>query len=403
MKAQPAPIIASFFPTSANTGTVITIRGNNLANTTAVSFGGIPASSFQVLTDTTFYISAVVANGATGVVSVTTNGGTGTKSGFTFLAGNIPTVSSFLPISGGTGTVVKIRGTNFTGVSAVSFGDIPASSFQVLTDTTQYISAVVAAGATGSVKVTNAAGSGLKTGFTFNFTAPVITSFFPVSGSPGTQVFIQGKNLSGILNVSFGGTNASSFTLLMDTAMYISAIVGNGSTGKISVSKASGTGTSADNFTVNLPVNDTLTLCPNSNSSLVSSASGNSYQWQIFSDTGFASISNFGPFSGTTSQTLQFTNITDIYNGYRFRCLVNNAYVSKQTTLQFANTFTGIQSNVWENAANWSCGLVPGPLSAVVITGNATINNSTIVKSLIVKPGAAITIANGANIDITGK
>jgi hypothetical protein len=48
-----------------------------------VTLGGTPASSFTVVSDT--QIIAVVNNGATGQVSVTTPGGVAVKSGFVFI------------------------------------------------------------------------------------------------------------------------------------------------------------------------------------------------------------------------------------------------------------------------------------------------------------------------------
>lgn len=77
----PAPTITSFTPTSANAGATITITGTNFTGATAVSFGGTAATSFSVTNATT--ISAVVGNGATGEVKVTTPGGSATMPGFT--------------------------------------------------------------------------------------------------------------------------------------------------------------------------------------------------------------------------------------------------------------------------------------------------------------------------------
>jgi hypothetical protein len=74
---------ASVAPFSGATGTVMTINGTNFTGTTAVSFGGTPASSFTVVSPT--QITAVVAGGSTGVVSVTTPAGTATSPGFTYL------------------------------------------------------------------------------------------------------------------------------------------------------------------------------------------------------------------------------------------------------------------------------------------------------------------------------
>ncbi|EHQ25599.1 MBG domain-containing protein [Mucilaginibacter paludis] len=79
----PAPMIASFSPTSAPSGSTVIIAGTNFTGTTAVKFGGTAATSFTVVSDT--QISAVVGPGSSGGVSVTTAGGTATSAGFTLI------------------------------------------------------------------------------------------------------------------------------------------------------------------------------------------------------------------------------------------------------------------------------------------------------------------------------
>ena len=71
--------------------------------------------------------------------------------------------------------------------------------------------------------------------------APVITSFSPASAMKGQTVTVTGKNFTGTTAVSFGGTSASSFQVSSPTS--ISAVVGSGATGSISVSTADGTAT----------------------------------------------------------------------------------------------------------------------------------------------------------------
>jgi uncharacterized delta-60 repeat protein len=78
------PTISSITPTSAGSGTLVTITGANFTNATSVNFGGINATSFTVVNSTT--ITAVVASGTSGSVSVTTPGGTASLAGFTFIA-----------------------------------------------------------------------------------------------------------------------------------------------------------------------------------------------------------------------------------------------------------------------------------------------------------------------------
>jgi hypothetical protein len=74
---------------------------------------------------------------------------------------------------------VTITGTNFIGVSAVSFGTIPAASYTVNSPTS--ITAVVGNGASGSVAVTATGGTASLAGFTFTFPTGIID---PRNNSP---------------------------------------------------------------------------------------------------------------------------------------------------------------------------------------------------------------------------
>jgi uncharacterized repeat protein (TIGR03803 family) len=74
------PTISSIAPTSGPIGTVVTITGTGLTQTTKVTFGGVKAITFTVNSDST--VSATVPSGAiTGKVVITTPGGTATSSG----------------------------------------------------------------------------------------------------------------------------------------------------------------------------------------------------------------------------------------------------------------------------------------------------------------------------------
>lgn len=136
-----------------------------------------------------------------------------------------PNIISFTPIAAGTGTTVTITGTNFNGATSVTFGGTEASSFNVVNPTT--ITAMVAAGSSGEVKVTTSLGIGKLAGFTFTGVAglvPTITNVAPASGAVGTNVTITGTNFSSTIanNVVYFGAvratvNAASTTTLAVT------------------------------------------------------------------------------------------------------------------------------------------------------------------------------------------
>ncbi len=81
------PQITSFSPTSGAVGTVVTITGVSLKQTTNVTFGGVKATTFTVNSD--MQVTATVpSNAVTGKIGITTPGGIATSSGiYTVSAG----------------------------------------------------------------------------------------------------------------------------------------------------------------------------------------------------------------------------------------------------------------------------------------------------------------------------
>jgi hypothetical protein len=158
-------------------------------------------------------------------------------------ASNEPAITSFTPTLGTTGTVVTIIGVNLTGVSGVSFGDSAATSFTYVSPDT--VTAIVGGGASGPVSLIAAAGGTSLAGFIYGST-PVITSFTPDSAAQGSLVTISGKGFTGTGTILFGGTPAQSFTVLNDST--ITATVGVGSSGTITVTNPIGFATSTRNF-----------------------------------------------------------------------------------------------------------------------------------------------------------
>ena len=215
------PSITSFTPSTGVAGTQVKILGSNFTNATSVKFGGIVAASFVV--DSATGITAIVADGATGNVQVTTNFGTAALPGFTY---NGPVITSFSPASGISGTVVTITGANFNGATAVKFGGAPASSFIVNSSTV--VTATVGAGASGNVTVTSPNGTATLAGFTYNL--PMVKSFTPSSGPIGTTVTISGSHFDTIpaRNIVYFGAVKTSVSAATDSTLIV--IVPTGAT-----------------------------------------------------------------------------------------------------------------------------------------------------------------------------
>ncbi len=118
-------------------GTSVKIVGNFLSNPSAVTFGGIPATSFKSVTPNSILaVSPPGTVGSTVEVQVTTPSGPSTTEPFTYTDG--PIVTGVSPSTGppSGGTSVTVTGTGFTGATAVDFdGSTPATNFMVNSDT----------------------------------------------------------------------------------------------------------------------------------------------------------------------------------------------------------------------------------------------------------------------------
>jgi hypothetical protein len=226
------PIITAFTPQSASLGTVVTITGSNFSSTTSVKFGGTNVASYIVNSDKT--ITAIVGSGATGDVSITTRGGTVSKTGFTFIG--VPTVDYFSPTIANIGKIVTIMGSNLDQITNVSFGGISASSFNIVSPSK--ITAIVGTGSSGNLVLTGQRGSVTVPGFVY-VDAPTLSSFSPKVSSTSGIIEINGKDLFGSTAVTIGGIPASSFTILSSTQL--KAVIGTGQSGDIVVTTNVGT------------------------------------------------------------------------------------------------------------------------------------------------------------------
>ncbi|MFD0635835.1 IPT/TIG domain-containing protein [Catenulispora yoronensis] len=162
-----APTVTAVSPAQgpeAGHGTVVVTGGPFVGGSgaTSVTFGGIPALSYTVDSDT--QITAVAPPQVFRTVDVTVSNDNGTSAvgpadQYTYLEAP-PTIGSLTPSSGVSsgGTTVIIRGTDLSTTQAVYFGGTAAASFTVDSDT--QVTAVTRAQTNGTVNVTvtNSAG-----------------------------------------------------------------------------------------------------------------------------------------------------------------------------------------------------------------------------------------------------
>ncbi|RTQ45109.1 T9SS type A sorting domain-containing protein [Hymenobacter gummosus] len=242
------PVVSSFSPGSGVTGSSVVITGTGLTGATDVAFNGVSATFTQ--NSATQLTATVPATATTGVLSVTTAGGTyTTTASFTVL----PTLTSFAPSSGPEGTSVTITGTGLAGTTGASFNGTAVTTIAALGATS--LTVLVPAGAsTGPVSVTTTGGTASSTA-SFTVTSAV-TAFSPTSGPTGTTVVISGTTLTGATAVTFGGVSA---TFTVNSATQITATVPTTAlTGAIRVTTPTGMYTTTGAFAV-LPTLATFT------------------------------------------------------------------------------------------------------------------------------------------------
>jgi hypothetical protein len=176
----PPVVLTSFSPDSATEGATVTITGQNLGGITAISFGGTPAQSFRIFSDSLVYVT--VGPGSTGTVVVTGNNGTDSLQGFYYIAPPPPppvvSITGFTPTTGTTGTTVSITGSNLTAVRSVKFGGTPAVSYVAISDS--LLLAVVGSGSTGYVSVSSNNSSDSLPGFVYFYDSTGHSDTIPV-------------------------------------------------------------------------------------------------------------------------------------------------------------------------------------------------------------------------------
>ncbi|MGY3064539.1 hypothetical protein ACVWZD_008861 [Streptomyces sp. TE3672] len=233
---------------STGGGTLVTITGTNLSNTSAVRFGSKPATGITQVSPT--QVTAVSPSG-TGTVGVTVTTPGGTSNPVPFFYVGAPFKSSLSGTSGPTagGNIITVNGTGLSTATSVSFG---AGTAVPTVNSDSSISVTVPAGtAAGPVPVTVTTAGGSNNGLTYTYVdAPTVGTLTPTSGptSGGTAVTITGTNFDTTESVTFDGAPAP-FAVINATTLSAVTPPGTAGAADVVVTNPAGSDTSVGAFT----------------------------------------------------------------------------------------------------------------------------------------------------------
>ena len=202
-----APVLSSFSPTGGSPGTVVILTGQNLTGAIQVSFNGVAAGSYTVVSATQLNVT-VPASASTGPIRVTTPGGTAASSNL--FSVTAPVLTTIVPAAGPAGTVVTLTGSNLLGLTGMTFNGLVAPGATVDATGTQVTVTAPTGVTTGPVVATTSAGP--SNGLLFS-SAPTLTALSPAFGPTGTPVTLTGTGLMGTTQVTFNGTVAPGFVV----------------------------------------------------------------------------------------------------------------------------------------------------------------------------------------------
>ena len=241
-----APAVTGLAPAQgpAAGGAVVTLAGSGFTTGSTVHFGAALATGVTVASSS--QLTATAPAGSPGVVDVTVTNPSGTSATnasdrFTYVAG--PVVTAVTPGYGPASfpTTVVLKGSHFTGALTVLFGDVPAMSFAVVSDSV--INATSPGGPAEVVDVTVTGAGGTSTvsaADQFSYLgAPVIFTVSPATGKAGTVVTLTGASFTRAYGISFGDASVltGNFTVVSDSEITVTAPTNDlpGSVGDVTI------------------------------------------------------------------------------------------------------------------------------------------------------------------------
>jgi len=249
-------------PMSARGLHLIDIYGNGFApgglhpTTLSVDINGVVSTvnPINVVADWHIQTTNVPAGASSGFIHVIINGGTPAQSPQQFIIISTNAyVTNFTPTYGDVDTTVVLSGVQFLSGQAtnVMFNGVlskKTASTPFVNSDNQMTVTVPAGVTSGPLTVMSKFGpthnfntSSNQISSATNFFAQAkFTSFSPTNGRPTTNVVLTGTNFTAISAISFGGVNASDFTISNNNTIRVT-VPPNAATGKITISPPSGT------------------------------------------------------------------------------------------------------------------------------------------------------------------
>lgn len=151
-------------------------------------------------------------------------------------------------------------------------------------------------------------------------------------------------------------------------------------------------------------IDNSIVVCPGGSTEYKAGISGIAYQWQVNDGSGYAALSNDAIHAGAGTNSLMITAPPASYNGRIYRCIVTTptgTVISIVYQLKVGVSWTGAFSSAWENAGNWSCGIIPdGTTNVFIDKGNVVVSSNAAARSITLKPGVQFWVSAGYNFNV---
>ncbi|PHK16806.1 hypothetical protein VF12_39955, partial [Nostoc linckia z15] len=339
-----SPTITMMYPATGPFNTVVTLNGSGFnvgSGTSAVTFNGVPAAGFTVVSDN--IIKAVVpAAATTGPISIITNGCAGNTGTFTVIDGNCPTTSlpSDLYISeiydqnSGSGGMIELY--NASGATITFNGQYVLQRYQNVNDATPtsgYILPLTgtlapegvllvgsATGGTNQCAVPTPTGSNAWSGINDNDKIELLKngSVIDVVNTPATQPgFTMIRRPDAIApSPTF---NAADWTITLHPVPTPTPNTYCADLGNHTVTTGAVREITAQPFSQSVCENETATY-----TLAINDPTDFTYQWKVLNNGNWVNLSNDANYTGVNSPQLVINNTPLDFLGNQYYCVITN-------------------------------------------------------------------------------